>query len=153
MRTFESSEGASNKFWRIELVGSRTTVTFGKIGTAGQTQIKDHADDAAAQKLKKGYKETTTGSAAAPAPVTLSPPAPAPKASKTAAPAPAAAPAAPGSDTVVRTFEYSDATSHKFWNVQRDGTQLRITYGRIGTEGQTQLKSFPDVTGALKESD
>src|SRR4051812_14546050 len=28
MRTFEFSEGASNKFWRIELSGNRTTVTF-----------------------------------------------------------------------------------------------------------------------------
>jgi uncharacterized protein (TIGR02996 family) len=68
MRTFEFSEGTSNKFWRIEVSGNRTTVTFGKIGTAGQTQIKDHADAAAAQKehdklvaekLKKGYRETT----------------------------------------------------------------------------------------------
>src|SRR5436305_14061052 len=95
MRTFEYSEGTSNKFWRIALSGSRTTVTYGKIGTAGQTQIKDHSDPAAAQKehdklvaekLKKGYKETTTGSAAAPPPVTVSPPAPLPKAAEAGKP-------------------------------------------------------------------
>jgi predicted DNA-binding WGR domain protein len=30
----------SNKFWRIETDGASFTVTFGKIGTSGQTQAK-----------------------------------------------------------------------------------------------------------------
>ncbi len=53
----------------------------------------------------------------------------------------------------VRTFEYSDATSHKFWNARRDGVELRITYGRIGSAGQTQLKKLPDEGAAIKERD
>ena len=50
MRTFEFSEGTSNKFWNVSLSGKTVTVTFGKIGTAGQTKPKDHADEAAAKK-------------------------------------------------------------------------------------------------------
>jgi uncharacterized protein (TIGR02996 family) len=67
-RTFEFVEGTSSKFWAIEVNGARTLVSFGKIGTKGQTKVKDFADEAAArrecdklikEKLGKGYKETT----------------------------------------------------------------------------------------------
>src|SRR5262245_22524847 len=88
MRRFEFSEGSSNKFWEIELSGKSHTVTYGKIGTAGQTKTKDFADAAAAQKdhdklvaekTKKGYTEVTKGAAAAaPAPAKAAAPAPAP---------------------------------------------------------------------------
>jgi uncharacterized protein (TIGR02996 family) len=68
MRTFEFRDGKSNKFWNIELQGTAFTVTFGRIGAAGQTQKKEFADAAKAQrehdklvkeKLAKGYVETT----------------------------------------------------------------------------------------------
>lgn len=68
MRTFEFKDAKSNKFWNIELSGSSFTVTFGRIGTTGQTQTKEFVDKAAAkkehdklvaEKLKKGYVETT----------------------------------------------------------------------------------------------
>jgi uncharacterized protein (TIGR02996 family) len=76
MRTFEFKDGKSNKFWKIDLSGKAFTVTFGKIGTAGQTQEKKFPSAAAAQaahdklvaeKLGKGYVETTGGVKAAPA--------------------------------------------------------------------------------------
>src|SRR5215475_8421289 len=76
MRTFEFTDDKSNKFWNIELQGKEFTVTFGRIGTKGQTQTKSFADAAKAQaahdklvaeKLGKGYVETTGGKAAAPA--------------------------------------------------------------------------------------
>jgi uncharacterized protein (TIGR02996 family) len=66
MRTFEYKDDKSNKFWSIELQGNQFTVTFGRIGTAGQTQVKTFPDEAAAQKehdklirekLGKGYVE------------------------------------------------------------------------------------------------
>jgi uncharacterized protein (TIGR02996 family) len=72
-RTFEYTDDSSHKFWHIELVGARTVVSFGRVGTKGQTKAKDFPDAAAAQrefdkliaeKLAKGYRETT----AAPAP-------------------------------------------------------------------------------------
>src|SRR5262245_45906348 len=79
MRTFEFKDGTSNKFWNIELQGQIFTVTFGRIGTKGQSQTKAFKDAATAkrehdklveQKLKKGYVETTAGAAKpTPAPV------------------------------------------------------------------------------------
>jgi uncharacterized protein (TIGR02996 family) len=82
MRTFEFNDGKSHKFWNIDLQGSSFTVTFGKVGSAGQTQTKSFADAAKAQKehdklvaekLKKGYTETTPASATTSAPVAVSP--------------------------------------------------------------------------------
>jgi predicted DNA-binding WGR domain protein len=66
-RSFEYSDDKSNKFWSIETDGAEFTVTFGKIGTDGQSQTKSFADEEscnkAAEKLinektKKGYEET-----------------------------------------------------------------------------------------------
>jgi uncharacterized protein (TIGR02996 family) len=74
MRTFEFKDSKSNKFWNIELEGKSFTVTFGRIGTDGQTQTKDFPSEAAAkaardklvaEKLGKGYVETTAGKAPA----------------------------------------------------------------------------------------
>lgn len=67
------SDGSSHKFWKIELDGSSHTVSFGKIGTAGQTQTKDFkSDDEArkafdklvAEKTKKGYVDAAGGAVA-----------------------------------------------------------------------------------------
>jgi uncharacterized protein (TIGR02996 family) len=75
MRTFTFSDGKSNKFWNIDLQGNAFTVTFGRAGTAGQTQTKQFADEArarkahdklVAEKLAKGYVEKAP--AAAPSP-------------------------------------------------------------------------------------
>ena len=61
----EHHEGSSGKFWEVATEGSRMTVTFGKLGTAGQAKPKDFdsadaAESAAttliAEKLKKGYR-------------------------------------------------------------------------------------------------
>jgi uncharacterized protein (TIGR02996 family) len=68
MRTFQLSDAKSHKFWNIDVQGNKFTVTFGKIGTAGQSQTKTFDSAAEAQheaeklireKLKKGYVETT----------------------------------------------------------------------------------------------
>jgi uncharacterized protein (TIGR02996 family) len=68
MRTFELNDGTSRKFWNIAVKDKTFTVTFGKIGTKGQSQTKTFKDAATAQaeadklikeKTKKGYKETT----------------------------------------------------------------------------------------------
>jgi predicted DNA-binding WGR domain protein len=65
-QTFVYRDEKSNKFWSIEVTGSSFTVTFGRVGTAGQTQEKSFADEAAcrkeadkliAEKTKKGYAE------------------------------------------------------------------------------------------------
>ncbi|MCC7534579.1 MAG: DUF4132 domain-containing protein [Deltaproteobacteria bacterium] len=101
-------EGSSHKFWRIELQGSTFRVTFGKVGTAGQTKDKSFPSEAeakkahdalVAEKLGKGYVETASGRpggatakpAAAAKPAATSKPAATPKAASSAKPAPAAA--------------------------------------------------------------
>jgi predicted DNA-binding WGR domain protein len=157
MRTFTLTDDKSNKFWNIELQGNKFTVQFGKIGTNGQTQVKEFADEAAAkkeydklvtEKTKKGYVETSS-SAAASAPAkggkAKAEPAPAPAAS-----APAAAPAAAGGR---RTFTLTDDKSNKFWNIELQGKSFTVNYGRIGSSGQTQVKDFDDEAKAKKEHD
>jgi predicted DNA-binding WGR domain protein len=68
MRHFELVDGKSNKFWEIDYVdgASDFTVTWGRIGTAGQTQTKEFATaekaesehtKLVAEKFKKGYSE------------------------------------------------------------------------------------------------
>src|SRR5438105_11025493 len=62
----EFEEGTSSKFWRSRVEGRTLYVNYGKIGSAGQTQVKDFADAAGAQKeydklvrekRKKGYQD------------------------------------------------------------------------------------------------
>jgi predicted DNA-binding WGR domain protein len=64
-REYQLVEGTSNKFWAIELDGSKYTVQYGRIGTAGQTQTKKFKTPEEAQKayvklvhekVSKGYK-------------------------------------------------------------------------------------------------
>jgi predicted DNA-binding WGR domain protein len=73
-REFQLVEGSSKKFWAIQLEGKAFDVTFGRIGTAGQTQRKEFAtagealkahDKLVAEKVAKGYAEV--GGAAGPA--------------------------------------------------------------------------------------
>jgi predicted DNA-binding WGR domain protein len=66
----ELDEGSSNKFWRARVEGKTLYVNYGKIGSNGQTQVKDLADPAAAkkeydklvaEKRKKGYVDAGAG--------------------------------------------------------------------------------------------
>ncbi|UBV41615.1 WGR domain-containing protein [Deinococcus taeanensis] len=55
----------------------------------------------------------------------------------------------------VTYLEYSDpnGAEHKFYEVTLDAATLTIRYGRIGTEGQTQHKTFPSPEKAQAEAD
>ncbi|MEU4645795.1 WGR domain-containing protein, partial [Micromonospora sp. NPDC023814] len=75
MRCFEHRGAGSPKFWWVSRDGAVVTVRFGRVGTAGQTRVKEFADEAAAiahveglvsEKVKKGYMEMAAGAAAAP---------------------------------------------------------------------------------------
>lgn len=66
----EFEEGTSSKFWRARTEDKTLYVNYGKIGSAGQTQVKDFADAAAAtkeynklvaDKRKKGYVDAGGG--------------------------------------------------------------------------------------------
>ncbi|MEU4765053.1 DUF4132 domain-containing protein [Actinosynnema sp. NPDC023794] len=80
MRRWELVGGGSAKFWEVDQGGVRVTVRFGRLGTAGQTQTKELASEAAAlahvaklvaEKEKKGYVGVASPGTpeAAPAPV------------------------------------------------------------------------------------
>jgi predicted DNA-binding WGR domain protein len=97
MRRFEFVGGSSSKFWEIAREGAQVTVTFGRIGTAGQTQVKDLGTEAAgikyfdslvAEKVKKGYVERPVGGDS----ITHAPAAQTAAAQKPAPATPAAAP-------------------------------------------------------------
>lgn len=47
-----------------------------------------------------------------------------------------------------RRFEMVEGSASKFWEVTENGASLTIRYGRIGTNGQTQEKSFADEAKA-----
>ncbi len=47
-----------------------------------------------------------------------------------------------------RRFEFIEGTSSKFWEVSSSGTNVTVRYGRIGTNGQTQTKSFTSAAAA-----
>jgi DNA ligase-1 len=49
-----------------------------------------------------------------------------------------------------RRFELSEGTANKFWEVSRDGTDVTVRFGRIGTQGQTNVKSFSDAGAAAQ---
>ncbi len=53
----------------------------------------------------------------------------------------------------MRRFELSDGTSEKFWEVGVEGSSFTVRFGRIGTNGQTQTKTFPSDAKALAEAD
>lgn len=66
----EFEEGTSSKFWRARVEGKTLYVNYGKIGSNGQTQVKDFSDAATAkrefdklvaEKRKKGYQDAGGG--------------------------------------------------------------------------------------------
>ena len=78
------------------------------------------------------------------------------------APLPVAAPAmvsdmpAPALDTAapaaqVRSLRFEQGASRKFWTAAVEGAALRVTYGRIGSAGQTLVKQFESLERALRE--
>lgn len=90
MPRYEFTEGSSRKFWEIELDGTSFTTTYGRIGTDGQTSMKEwdseerarkEYDKLIAEKTKKGYELVSgDGAAAKAAPLAATPAAPAKKA-------------------------------------------------------------------------
>ena len=50
----------------------------------------------------------------------------------------------------MRHFIFQDEKSHKFWAVEQQGNELHICWGKVGTKGQNQVKSFADAAAAAK---
>ena len=51
-----------------------------------------------------------------------------------------------------RRFEFVAGTSAKFWEATQQVQQVTVWYGRIGTTGQTQTKSFPSADAACRHA-
>lgn len=55
--------------------------------------------------------------------------------------------------TSMRRFEFCEGRSNKFWEVSVQGTKVIVRFGRLGSQGQTSVKSFPDSQAAWKHAD
>ncbi len=53
----------------------------------------------------------------------------------------------------MRHFEFVGGTSAKFWQIGTNGSDVTVRFGRIGTVGQTQTKSFPDAAAAKRHAE
>ena len=88
-----------------------------------------------------------------------SPPAPAAPKQETLPAAPASSPApqsaAPSISTpgAVRHFEFIGGSSKKFWEMSISGSSFTVRFGRIGTAGQSQTKTFADEAKAKREAE
>lgn len=51
----------------------------------------------------------------------------------------------------IRQFELVEGTARRFWQIHQDGSDISVSFGRIGTRGQTQIKPFPDASRAARE--
>ncbi|MFI5896954.1 DUF4132 domain-containing protein [Actinoplanes sp. NPDC051513] len=152
MRSFESVEGTSAKYWEIWCEGSEVTVRFGRIGAAGQTKVKAfdnpgpaqvHEARLIAEKTKKGYVEITSTTAAAAVPA----PSPTPA---SAVPPPAAATAAPCMDEPtpepVSTAAAVDENTFVF-----PSAWYRHRYARRGSAGLTAFMPDPRARKVVDE--
>ncbi len=61
-----------------------------------------------------------------------------------------APPSLPGS---VRHFEFIGGSSRKFWEISLSGNSFTVRFGRIGTAGQSQTKTFGDEAKAKREGE
>src|SRR5262245_11725746 len=50
-----------------------------------------------------------------------------------------------------REFHFTEGSSNKFWRIQIENDSFTVRYGRIGTQGQEQTKSYDDAAEAEKE--
>lgn len=48
----------------------------------------------------------------------------------------------------MRYFEFKDSKSNKFWQIEQRGNDTYICWGKIGTKGQEQIKSFEQESKA-----
>jgi predicted DNA-binding WGR domain protein len=66
---------------------------------------------------------------------------------------PAPANPSPVHDGAVRYFEFKDDKSSKFWEILLHQARHTVRFGRIGSEGQSQTKEFPDAAAAARDAD
>lgn len=55
--------------------------------------------------------------------------------------------------TGFRRFEFNDGNSSKFWSIRIVETEVEVRYGRIGTDGQRQTKTFDTLETAQRHAE
>ena len=53
----------------------------------------------------------------------------------------------------MRRFEFVEGSSQKFWEIELRGDEFDVRWGRIGTSGQSQTKTFASDAKARAEHD
>lgn len=166
-RTFIYADAKSHKFWSIEASGNSYTVRYGKVGSDGQTQVKEFADEATcllavekilAEKTKKGYVEEGGDMPENPSKTAKQEKEPEKsastkekKAKESKEPKAEVVNIVGTGDRDHRQFLYQDGLSSKFWNIERDGAVLNIEFGAVGKKGRTTTKMFESDDRAAKE--
>ena len=54
---------------------------------------------------------------------------------------------------MTRRFEFVGGSSAKFWEVTVAQATVTVCFGRLGTAGQTNTKSFDSATAAQRHAD
>jgi predicted DNA-binding WGR domain protein len=165
----ECVEDGASKFWRARIEGGTLYVNFGKIGTNGQTQVKELGPDGAAKELeklirekrKKGYEDAGSDGGGGgdedeeeeedepkPKKKAAALPAPAP-----APPPPAAAPAPlrmPGRGNAAAAELSLDLKSRKIvTRLTLDGTTVRMEADETYTDPQAARDAYDRLREAL----
>ena len=146
------TEGSSNKFWRARTDAGRMFVNYGRIGTNGQTQVKDfptpekaksELEKVAGSKRRKGYVDEgddPAGEAAAPA----APTAPAKKAeAKPAAKAPAS--------VQLADLELAQGKRKIELRLVQDGSQLRTVVVEHYDSPARAAEAFERIAQAMAD--
>jgi predicted DNA-binding WGR domain protein len=53
----------------------------------------------------------------------------------------------------MRRFEFIGGSSRKFWEISLDGSSFTVRFGRLGTSGQSQTKTFADEATAKRQAE
>lgn len=89
----------------------------------------------------------------APVPAALAPAAPAVAEEPPPQPVKPAPPTAAPASGNARYFEFVGGSSKKFWEITLSGSSFTVRFGRLGTAGQSQTKSFADEAKAKHEAE
>lgn len=126
-------------------VGSVITFRYQELSDGGVPRFPSYVGVRVDAKPSASLPKGPVATAAAPVvPVTpaVAPPTPPASATPSAAAVPAAAPSG------FRRFEFVEGKSAKFWEVAVAGSDVTVRYGRLGSDGQTKTKTFPDPASA-----
>lgn len=126
-------------------VGSTITYRFQELSTGGVPRfpsfVRHHAD--VGSPVICGEKQEITK----PAPAVPAQPAVANQSVPKASRAPPALPATTGRGEK-RYFEFVEGSTAKFWEINVASTDVTVRFGRIGSNGQTRIKSFSGESAA-----